>query len=395
MDRQAHVIVIGIDLPEKDSGDAIEQVEITYQIANPQVGSAERGQAEREPSNEIITVLSSDVINGRKLVTSSVSRPLNFGHLKTVIIGEKLARSAHLHHVIAAAFNDVEIRREVDFFVSKERASEFIRKNKPKLETRPHKYYELIRKNWRGTGFVPDATFNRYFQHLQGELFLVIYATTTRNEKIDGNTNLIDNFLAGEVPQQSGDPVQILGSAVIKNGRMIGKLTGVETRMALLLRPDEQLDAMLDTVQDPLDDRYQITIRIIKNENTKVKLNLKKDPPDIEVTVPIKVRVITVPSLIDYVYNLENQKRLQNSIAKYMKKGFEEFIETMQKEFKSEAFQWHLIARKQFWTLDQYDQYDWLKKFENANVKVNVDVKIIRFGKQYKMPQIKSKLGDE
>ena len=35
---------------------------------------------------------------------------------------------------------------------------------------------------------------------------------------------------------RSGDPVQMIGSAVFKDGKMIGTLTGEETRITLFLR---------------------------------------------------------------------------------------------------------------------------------------------------------------
>ncbi len=41
--------------------------------------------------------------------------------------------------------------------------------------------------------------------------------------------------MAGQVPKRGGNPVQLIGSAVFKEGKMIGKLTGEETRIAILL----------------------------------------------------------------------------------------------------------------------------------------------------------------
>ncbi len=379
MDRQAHVVVLGVDLVEE------HQLEITFQIANPQVGSSERGKAENEPPSTIVTLRAPDVIVARELANSSIPRKLTFGHLHAIIISEKLARSSAFHHVLSASTGDPELRREVNIYITKEKASEFIHANKSKIETRPHKYYEFLNEIWENNGYTPDSTVNHYFERLHGDIFLAVYATATREEVFNENE---DNYIAGEVPQKGGNPVQAMGSAVVKNGRMIGTLTGEETRLALLLRQKELLHSLTASVSDPMDELHRISFRYLKNESTKVKIDVKQRPPSIDVMIPLKVQILSVPSQIDYVLNMENQKKLREHLQLSMEKSLNEIIKKMQQEFKGDPFQWHLEARSKFWTLQQFEQFDWEKQFTQANVKVNVDIEFESFGKQYKVPEI-------
>lgn len=385
IEKQAHVVIIGLDL-ESD-----KLFKVTFQIANPQIGSSERGKAENEPPSDTISLVAPDITSAKELANSVIPRKLNFAHLQTMIIGEDVARSPLFHHLIASSSGDPEMRREVTLMITKEKAIDFIEKNKPKLETRPHKYYQFMQDRWRDTGHVPFSTINRYFQRLQGELFLVIYATTERNEEESKDE---DAYLAGEVPQQLGDPAQVIGSAVIKEGKMIDTLTGEETRLALLLRRKQVAHSMIAAVPDPTKKDYQVSIRLLKNKDTKVKLNVKKDPPEVQVTIPLKAQILSIPSLTDYVLNLELQKKLQESIAKELEKKTLELVHKAQKKYKADPFQWHLIARKKFWTLDAYNQFNWEKKFTEAKVTVQYDIIIESFGKQFKPPQIKKTLGE-
>lgn len=395
IDHLAHVVVIGIDLPEEK--EKYVQFEYSFQIANPQVGSSERAQAEQEPSSDIITVRASDIVAAKKLASASVTRSINFGHLQVVIVSEELARSDLLHNMIIANISDPEFRREVDFFVSKEKAREFIEKNKPKLETRPHKYYELMRSNWRTTGQVPTSTFNEYFQRLSGELYLAIYCTTERQyqNELVFDLNIADDYTAGQVPQLLGDPAQILGSAVIKNGKMIGTLTGIETSLALMLRPKEDLAPMYATFTDPLDDRFMISVRYDKQDATNISIDVKQDPTKVEVVIPLKAQLLSVPSLNDYVYNEKNQQKLKDHITRSLEESFVRLVKKMQQEYQSEPFLWHTIVRKKFWTNKQYEEYKWLEKFPNAKVNIKVDLEIESFGKQYQIPKMKHHFGDE
>lgn len=385
IEKMAHVVVIGVDL------EADKLFKVTFQIANPQVGSSERGQAQNEPPSDTISLIAPDVTSAKELANSVIPRKLNFAHLQTLIIGEKAARTPLLHHLISSQTGDPEMRREVNIIITKETAAEFIKKNKPKLETRPHKYYQFMQDRWKDTGHVPYATVNRYFQRLEGQVFLVIYATTERNEEDSKNE---DAYLAGEVPQQGGDPVQVIGSAVIKNGKMIDTLTGEETRLALLLRRKQIAHSMIVAMPDPLKKEYQVSLRLLKHKNTRVNVNVKKDPPEVHVTVPLKAQVLSIPSLTDYVLNVEYQEKLKQSITKELEKKTMELIHKSQKKYKSETFLWHLEARKKFWTLDDYNQYNWEKKFTKARVQVDYDIVIESFGKQFKPPQIKKTIGE-
>nr|WP_209812405.1 Ger(x)C family spore germination C-terminal domain-containing protein [Ammoniphilus resinae] len=374
-----HVVVLGVDKAED------HQVAVTFQIANPQVGSTSQASAENEPPSDILTITAPDIVSAKELAQSVASRKLNFTHLNTMIISEELARTKQFHHVIASSTGDREMRREIHIIISKEKASEFIHANKPKLETRPHKYYAFMQDRWRDIGFVPDATINRYFERLSGELFLAIYATTTRSPKHEKDE---DQYLAGQVPQQGGDPVQVMGSAVFKFGQMIGTLTGEETRIALFLRPKAVNRSVVASYPDPRKKDFRVTVRLLRVSPTDVKINVHKDPTEVKVRVPLKVQVIQIPSLVDYVLDLKYQEQLKRAIKESLESKANALVKKTQEQFASEPFKWYLFARKEFWTMKDYREYQWEKKYTEAKVQIEFMPSIESFGKQFKPPQI-------
>ena len=375
LEEQAHVIVIGLDLSSKD-----HLVDVTFQIANPQVATTQRGEVQNEPPTDIITLTAPDITMAKDMATDIVPRRLNFSHLQVVIASEALAKTEMFHRIIAAATGDPEMRRETQLIITKEKASEFIHTNKPKLETRPHKYYSFMQGRWKESGKAPFSTLNRYYERMRGETFMAIYATTKRDAEFKENE---DDYIAGQVPQKSGDPVQVLGTALMIKGKLVGILTGEETRLALLLRNKQWADSMIFSVDDPFHKDYRIGLRLLKFEATKVNVDVKQDPPKVHVTVPLKAQVISIPSLTDYVLNLENQTILKRSINEILSKRAEELIRRCQRELKAEPFIWNHAVRAKFWTWNQYDQYDWENKFLDAEVKVRFDVEVESFGKQY------------
>lgn len=375
LEEQAFVVVVGLD---KGPGNTVE---VTFQIANPQIGSSDIGTAEGEPPSDTVRFTSPDILSAKELANSVVTRTINFAHLKTMIVHEALARDEAFPHIAGAAIRDPELRREVALIVSREKAYDFIQKNRPRLETRPHKYFELMQQRWQETGFVPFSTFNQYLQQqVVDSMFLAIYATAdSKDYRVLRHE---DNYLAGQVPKRSGDTVQMMGAAVFQNGCMIGTLTGQQMRWAQLLRHKSSISSFITSFTDPLDDRAMVTVRLFKNGRTKIQLNLAKEKPDIRVTMPLRAQILSFTSLQPYATDTEKQMLLERHLKEEIEKEVLGVIRMSQRKFQGDLFEWELMARKQFMTMPAYQAYGWAKHYRKANVEVKVDLRIENFGKQ-------------
>ena len=94
-----------------------------------------------------------------------------------------------------------------------------------------------------------------------------MYGSPNKQKNIEFNDE--DKYLAGQVPKKGGDPVQLMGSAVFKEGKMIGKLTGEETRIANLLDNTQDIGDLFSSFADPLNKKYKIGVRIEKKIKRK------------------------------------------------------------------------------------------------------------------------------
>jgi len=374
LEERGYVVVLGIDTSEEEN-----MIDVTFQIENPQVGSTSLVTAQDEPPSDIVTITATDILSAKELANSIISREIDLSQLLTLIIGEEFAKSDHFHHIITSSIRDPEVRRKTIMIVSKEKAREFINKNHSEMETRPHKYYSFMINRWKDTAFVPISYLNRYFQRTSSALFLAIYATSERDEMYRESS---DNYKAGQVPQKEGDPVQMIGSAVFKKGKMIGVLTGEETRNALLLREKSTAHHYIDSFIDPKREDHRISARVLKEERTKVEINVEKDNPKVLVTVPLKVQILSIPSLIDYASDIKNQELLKREIRKDLEDKISRLIKKTQEEYGAEPFVWYEEARRKFWTMDAFLKYDWQDKYRNADVQVDFEITIESFGSQ-------------
>jgi spore germination protein KC len=385
LDEKAYVIGIGLDQHRAEG-----KVRVTYIIANPEVGSQQTGGGTNEPAQEIITLAADDFISSRNTANTVVSKEISYDLLRVIIVSEDLAKESNFIRWIYSAAKDREIKRSTDLIVTKEDAAQFIANNKPKLETRPHKYFEFMIQRGQETGMIPDTDLNEFFRVTESDadLFLAIYATTEKEESDRSNMS-DDNFMAGEIQiEGKTNDAQFVGSAVFKEGIMIGKITGEETRISSLLDDTWDIADFNTTFKDPFDDRYRISARISKKSDNQFHFKQQFGRPVIDIRVPLYIEVLSDPSMINYAKNKRKVDELKQSMKEAIEKKMTQYITRTQKEFKGEPFHLSIPIRKEFGTLSEFRDFDWMKSYPEAEVKVNVDIRFGEFGRQTKLPKL-------
>ena len=122
------------------------------------------------------------------------------------------------------------------------------------METRPHKYFQFMINHGIENGLIPDSTLFRFFKTMDRgtDLFLAMY-TTAEKEK---NPEIKRKMNTGRAIKCNRriDDTQFIGSAVFKNGVMIDKLTGQETRSVNILDDTTNIEDILINIPDPFSD---------------------------------------------------------------------------------------------------------------------------------------------
>jgi len=378
LEQQSYVIAIGLDKAEKEG-----TFSFTFQIANPEVGSTLSAGSDEEP-DETITITGNDILTATNTANSFVTKRIVLDQTKVIVVSEELARSEDFLRIIQSASRTPQIRRGVEMIVSKEKASDFLNNNDPKMEQRPHKYYQYMLNRAKQTGIIPEADLHRFFQITEGDadLFLAIYATT---EKVNTEaTGTEDEYIAGQIQQQGGNVTQFMGSAVFKEGMLIDIFNGQETRICNTLDNTMDMEELLSTYPDPINPKYRISADYSQKEDPKIDVtyNKKENHAKINVTVSFEIEVLAIPSMIDYAQNDKNQKVLRKSIEKNLENKTNELIRRSQEEYGSDPFYWSIYIRKFFKDIPAYEEGDWNKKiFPNADINVNYVLKRLQFGK--------------
>ncbi|WP_075981870.1 Ger(x)C family spore germination protein [Bacillus massilinigeriensis] len=384
IEELSYVIGIGIDKAEKEG-----QIKVTYLFANPEVGSSLIGGTANEPARETLTFTANDYISARNTANSMIPREIIYDLLRIIVVSEEMARDENFIKIIYDTIKDREIRRDVHLAVSKENASEYLNKNNPKIDTRPHKYFQFMINRGVETGMIPDSDLHRFYliTEQDADLYLSIYTSAIRE---DTKTENEDEYIAGQLPTKGeANKTQFFGSAVFKEGKMIGTLDGEETRIAGILDETTDLNDVLTTFPDPFNEKERISTRVIKKERNKVKMNLRGSKPKIRIEIPLIVEVLSDPEMVDYAENEKNREILKRKITESLNNIYRQFIKKSQEEFKACPFSLSEEARKYFKTIKEFEDFDWMKSYPEMDIEVSVKIRLGEFGEQTKLPSLK------
>ena len=386
IEERAYVVAIGLD--KSKSGNE-NQIQVTYLLGNPEFSKKEA--MTNEPPMEMITFDTNDVTVGKNKANTVIAKEISFNLLSVILVSEEFAKDKNFIRWMYDTTKEREIKRKTPVIVTKEETTKFFKQNRPKLESRIHKYYDYILKYGSEAGMIPNSESNigKYYRTTQADasLYLAIYGTSEKSDYSRSNEE--DSFMAGEMKVgEETNKVQFMGSAVFKEGKMIGKLTGEETRATVLLNDTLEMGAILATYKDPFDERYRITAKLLKKEKTDVKMDLKNPLPKINVSIPIYLDILTQHSMVDYANDSQKRERLKQSIEEEISNTLDALIKKTQEEFKGEPFGWATLARKQFLTIKEFENYDWMKTYPEIDVNIEVKINIGNFGNQSDVPNL-------
>ena len=385
-DKRAYVVRIGLDKGEEEGS-----VKVTYLISNPEVGSQQSGGNTNEPPSEVISFDANDFMVSRNIANVVIAKEITYDILKVLIVSEELARDKDFIRWMYQATKDREIRRDIAFIVTRESAYEYILSHDPKLETRPHKYFEIIIERGIETSLIPNSDLNGYFNitEADADLYLSIL-TSLQKDQEPSNRKKDDEYIAGDIRIEGvTSKTQFIGSAVFKQGKMIGTLTGEETRFSNLLnQANGNSFDMLTTFPIPDNETYRLTARLQKRKNIKMKMDLKNRKPKIDVILPLKVEILSDPLMVNYPKDKAKLEELRIFLEDRIESKMENLVKKTQEEFGSDPFGWSLYARKEFFTLKQWKEFDWMKSYPDMEINIQADIKFGPFGRQGKLPSL-------
>lgn len=393
-DEMAYILSMGFDKGEKNN------LVVTFTVANPKAVAGQTGGGGGGGGGDQIAFTGSveamAPVAAFDLMNTATTRWLSLQHTKDFIFSEELARDG-LGDWLTTLNRYRQIRETANVFIVRGSARDFLEKNQPLLEVTPSKQYELIAKLPEVNSFFLPRQFHEFYEDaktlaIQPTLPLAAIHKgalgTAKPGPLQGGTYAVGPYKAGEVPIAGKNVGQFIGTAVFRADKMVGELTGEETRYYLLLRG--QFKNGIIGFPDPIAGYEKfIGLNMRQGRKPEVRTQILADGKVvIDVDIYLEPEMVSVTSGISYE-EPDKKSILEQAVIQYFERNCNDLIRRCQEEFKSDILGFGNVVKHHFWTVSQWEEFGWQDKFPEAQINVKVHAKIRRTGLQLKTNPIK------
>ncbi len=366
IENLAYVVALGIDKGDHDL------LKLSFQFVKP--SSESNGASVAGSETTVTTVECSSINSGFNLMNSYISKKLNLSHCKIVVFSEELA-AIGIAEEVQTLINKIQIRPDSTMIVSKCAASYFLENSKPNLTTLITRYYEVIVNSGNYIGYYYNSTLQDFFSALEENMIepsTILGSLNSDNvHKFDTNSNYIDvdnNSLAGESLIHDPNMVQLMGTAVFQDGKLVGELNGIETISHLIV--NGKLRQCILNIPDPFNTDNLISVSIYL-DGTKTKLESIHESPYITVEAKLKSYILTYSDQSNYGTE-EALRTIEKYINSYLETHIQEYLYKTAKQYHTDIDGFGKKMISKYRNIPQWNQSDWLKNYRNSFFEVHV-----------------------
>lgn len=390
-------------------------------------GGSGDGSGGPGPHHTTVTVQSKTVIEAIALAAINLGRRLSLQHTELYLFGEELAIS-DIRFIVGAIDRYREVRGSAYIMVARPRAEDVLRVDVSPLEVSPSRYILTLAQQHMQTGLFETVFLVDFVNSLESEddFPSCPIISLSRSFKQEGSTESGKGgggggqggegqkgqqgetqfpptprvgdriqqpglppglsgpqggpmFLeGGQVPRVGGGPVEAMGTAVFRGGKMVGDLNGEETRTMLMVKGD--FERGFFAVPDPqVPDQSQYSLSLdMRGRKTKVEVNRQGDRVEIDVHLTLEVSYMSMKTQSDYT-DPRMEPLVEKAAAEYVKKNLDRAIMRTQ-EMGADVFGFGRRLRRTFLTWPEYEAFAWQSKYPQAEIRTNVEVELKRYG---------------
>lgn len=369
IDNLAYVLVIGID-KGKDNN-----LEVSFQFSTASKAS-ETGSTEKAPTI-MDTLEAPSLSTAINLMDSYIGRELNLSHCKVIIFSEELAEEG-ISEEIYTLINDTQVRPSANIVVSKCNAKLYMEQTSPELENLISKYYEIFTNSSKYTGFKPDATIGDFFNAVickTCEPFAILGGLSTEKPENQGGNHIQENYnvKSNQTPIEGENGSENIGIAAFKDDKLVGELCALETTTFLAIT--NEVDRFLVSIPDPDDVNSYIDIYLYPKGSTSIDVDTSSPSPFIKVKAGFTGKIYSMSNNSQYL-DPDILNKLSETCNKYLESVFSDYLYKTSKEFKSDINGFGKYALHNFFTTQDYNDYNWLNNYQNAFFEVQIDTSI-------------------
>ena len=316
------------------------------------------GIEQTEPGYIVLSATAPSCLRALGLLSTTTPRTVNLSQLREIVLNRTLAETDATLSILREIHAMFRANSEAIVVVTPDDAGDFIRGHHAILGLRLSKYLEVLFDQYESLDIIPSrATLSAVIAAMESGTIdaIAVYAAGNGFDSPLVLPGTEDNDrLPGHLPRTAPAPDEYMGAALFDGPRMTGVLTGEQTGALRLMQGSEQrTSVIIDGAQ------YRIATR------TRVSRGLGEDGNTLEVSIRMTLTLIA-----------GEQSQTAGEIAAQIESSAVNTLRTLQAA-SCDAVGFGRLAIRNSPDIASWEARDWNRAFEQANVRVTADVRIL------------------
>lgn len=392
--------IIGLDKSENNPSNLL----VTFQIITPKMESSNSVSTDK-------TIVTSIDENSIDLAVSTlqdyISSNIEFSNSNAIIISEDLAKDG-VQRYISTISSNLDFNNNMYILICEGKAQDFIETLDKNDSINPTSYFDILKNSEEKSSsvkFVNLTEFSNLLFTSNATPYAPICKINTENKETSNenqdnednkdeneqksensaskkNSNTVDNTSSNNqdlIKQKSDINIEIGGTAIFKDEKLVGKLSSDETAFHIMLTSILKSYTTTLDVNESEDNAFNnqtssSNVNITQTGKAKIKVDTNGNRPRIDVKIPLNIVVLDTPAgEYDYL-NSNYVSSVKKKVTEVLDKKMENYINKIQKEYNTDLAEFYKYSRKNFLTAKEYNEYNFKEKFKDAKIDVKFDI---------------------
>ncbi len=160
---------------------------------------------------------------------------------------------------------------------------------------------------------------------------------------------------------------------VFNDDYYLSDLTALETLSYSIIR--NEVSNFTITMESPFDPLSKIDITLDSLSVPNIYVDIK-EAPSINISLNLRGKVLNELTEANYS-NSDALIKLNDSVKKYLSNQILSYLNKTAREFKCDLNGFNKYAKKNFYTNQDFEKYNWPEKYVNANFNLDINSNII------------------
>lgn len=396
IEELAYVVALGLDLNENN------EFELSVQIATSGSNSSSSSQSNNssegndssasesssssgtkdsssgntsQSSNSNVTTIKCNTIDtGLSLINNHISKKLNLSHCQVILISESLAAQG-INTYLDSLLNNSELRNDCSIIITKCSAKDYLNNVNPALESLTARYYESTINSAKYAGYTIDITLFEFYSKMKdscSQAYAILGTKLSKNQ-IENPVEENANYTAGNNPIKDKDVIDNLGIAVFRDDKLVGELSGLDSICHILI--NNELKSCVLSIPSAGHETKYVDLRLTSEKKTRCSVNFVNSTPHITIDIYLVAQGLSMDNTLNYD-STSQLNSIQSNATEYITREIHNYLYKTSRAFGSDICGFGKYALKNYLTIQDWYDSNWLGNYKNAEFDVHVHLKL-------------------